>query len=146
MELLLQSWGGKIRVFPAVPEDWKEASFDQLRAQGGFLVSAARSQGKTDWISVKSLSGEPCVVKVPDWINAVQIGKGKKISVIKNAEGEFRIDLKTGEEILLKSSENEINVVVLPVVRLRDKKNIFGVKKGQNLKNDQSWPLPEYKL
>jgi alpha-L-fucosidase 2 len=146
MELLLQSWGGKIRVFPAVPEDWKEASFDKLRAQGGFLVSASRSRGKTDWISVKSLSGEPCVVKVPDWIKAVQKGKGRKISVYKIAEGEFRIDLKTSEEILLISSKNEINAEVLPVVRLKDEKNIFGVKKGQNLKNDQSWPLPEYKF
>jgi alpha-L-fucosidase 2 len=144
MELLLQSWGGKIRVFPAVPDDWKEASFHQLRAQGGFLVSASRSQGKTDWISVKSLSGEPCVVKVPNWTNAVQTGKGKKIPVSKIAQGEFKIDLKTGEEILLKSSENEINAEILPVACMKDEKNLYGVKKGKNLKNDQSWPLPEY--
>lgn len=144
MELLLQSWGGKIRVFPAVPDDWKEASFHQLRAQGGFLVSASRSQGKTGWISLKSLSGEPCVVKVPDWTNAVQTGKGKKIPVSKIAEGEFKIDLKTGEEILLKSSGNEINAEILPVVRMKDEKNLYGVKKGKSLKNDQSWPLPEY--
>jgi alpha-L-fucosidase 2 len=146
MELLLQSWGGKIRVFPAVPDDWKDASFYQLRAQGGFLVSASRSQGKTAWISLKSLSGEPCLVKIPDWTNAVQMGKGGKIPVSKIAEGEFIIDLKSGEEILLKSSENEINAEVNPVDRMKDEKNIYGVKKGRNLKNDQSWPLPDYEF
>jgi len=84
------------------------------------------------------------VVKVPDWKNAVQAGKGKKISVSKIAEGEFRIDLKAGENILLKSSDNQIKAEVLPVVSLKEEKNLYGVKKGQNLKNDQSWPLPEY--
>jgi hypothetical protein len=146
MELLLQSWGGKIRVFPAVPDGWKDASFDKLRAQGGFLLSASRSQGKTDWISVKSLAGEPCIVKVPGWSNAVQAGKGKKISVQKIADGEFSIELKAGESILLKASGNNAGVNVLPVVHQEGIKNIYGVKKGQNLKSDQSWPLPDYSL
>lgn len=144
MELLLQSWGGKIRVFPAVPDDWKEASFYQLRAQGGFLVSASRNQGRTEWISVKSLSGESCILKVPDWANALATRKEKKIPVTKIAEGEFKIDLKAGEEIIVKSSENEINTEITPVLRLKDEENIYGVKKGKNLKNDQSWPLPDY--
>jgi hypothetical protein len=146
MELLLQSWGGKIRVFPAIPDGWKEASFDKLRAQGGFLVSASRIQGKTEWISVKSLTGEPCIVKVPGWGNAVQAGKGKKISVRKIADGEFRIDIKAGESILLKASATNASVSVLPVVHHEGIKNIYGVKKGRNLKSDQSWPLPEYKI
>jgi alpha-L-fucosidase 2 len=46
-ELLLQSWGGVIRVFPAVPAEWKDASFRTLRAEGAFLVSAIRRSGKT---------------------------------------------------------------------------------------------------
>ena len=46
-EMLLQSWGGVVRVFPAVSERWREASFDRLRAQGGFEVSARRAGGRT---------------------------------------------------------------------------------------------------
>ena len=45
--MLLQSWGGKLRIFPAVPEQWKDAAFDRLRAEGGFTVSARRVAGKT---------------------------------------------------------------------------------------------------
>lgn len=144
MELLLQSWGGKIRVFPAVPEGWNEVSFDQLRAQGGFLVSAARTQGKTDWISVKSLSGEPCVVKVPDWTNAMQLNKGKQIQVTKIAEGEFRIDLKAGEEIILTSGIKATKPVVKAISHSSGELNLYGVKKGKQLQKNQDWPLPEY--
>ena len=68
MELLLQSWGGKIRVFPAVPEDWNDASFDQLRAQGGFLVSASRTQPVVKAISHSS--GE---------LNLYGVKKGKQL-------------------------------------------------------------------
>jgi alpha-L-fucosidase 2 len=146
MELLLQSWGGKIRVFPAVPEEWKDASFDQLRAQGGFLVSAARTQGKTDWISVKSLTGEPCVVKVPDWTNAVQMNKGKQIQVTKIAEGEFRIDLKAGDEIILTSGIKATKPVVTAIPHSSGELNLYGVKKGKQLPKNQDWPLPEYKF
>ena len=39
-EMLLQSYTDTLRVFPAIPPEWKEASFDKLRAQGAFLVSA----------------------------------------------------------------------------------------------------------
>lgn len=145
MEFLIQSWGGKIRVFPALPDQWEEASFFQLRAQGGFLVSASRSQGKTDWISVKSLTGEPCVVKVPDWTTAVQTGNGKKIPVSKIAEGEFSIDLKAGDEIVLSPGSNGTKTLVKPVSHAPNELNLYGVKKGKQLLKDQSWPLPEYK-
>ena len=71
MDLLLQSWGRKIRVFPAVPEEWKEATFRDLRAEGGFLVSAARYNGQTDWVRIQSEAGEPCILKVPDWRKSI---------------------------------------------------------------------------
>ncbi|MCC7465177.1 MAG: hypothetical protein IT261_02850 [Saprospiraceae bacterium] len=39
-EMLLQSYGGLIRVFPARPKGWESASFRNLRAEGVFLLSA----------------------------------------------------------------------------------------------------------
>ena len=41
-KMLLQSWGNLVRVFPATPEEWADASFSQLRAEGGFMVNAER--------------------------------------------------------------------------------------------------------
>ncbi|WP_117882398.1 glycosyl hydrolase family 95 catalytic domain-containing protein [Aureibaculum luteum] len=144
MEFQLQSWGDKIRVFPAVPDAWKDASFQNLRAQGGFLVSAKRNDSKTEWVSIKSLSGKPCVLKVLDWTNAIQINKGKKIEIVKNSENEFRIDLKKGETILI-SSKNIDKAIMEPIKHLESKMNQYGVKKGMNYKEIMEYKVPEYK-
>ena len=32
-EMLLQSWGGRIRVFPACPDHWRDVRFDRLLAE-----------------------------------------------------------------------------------------------------------------
>ncbi|MBU0639899.1 MAG: alpha-L-fucosidase [Planctomycetes bacterium] len=56
-EMLLQSWGGVIRVFPAVSERWKDASFIDLRAEGAFRVSAQRENGRTVKVSVAADRG-----------------------------------------------------------------------------------------
>ena len=53
-EMLLQSWGGKLRIFPAVPGQWKDAAFESLRAEGGFIVSARRVAGKTVSVTITS--------------------------------------------------------------------------------------------
>jgi hypothetical protein len=44
-DMFLQSWGGKIRVFPATPEKWGDVAFEDLRTQGAFLVSAKKQGG-----------------------------------------------------------------------------------------------------
>ena len=51
-EMLLQSWGGKVRVFPAIPSAWGDVSFTGLRAEGGFIVSAERHAGRTVGVTV----------------------------------------------------------------------------------------------
>ncbi len=56
-EMLLQSHTGTVRVFPALPKKWKEASFTKLRAMGAFLVSAEYKEGKTNRIIVESEKG-----------------------------------------------------------------------------------------
>jgi len=53
-EMLLQSWGGVLRVFPAVSAQWRDVSFDRLRAEGGFTVSASRAAGRTARVEVRS--------------------------------------------------------------------------------------------
>jgi hypothetical protein len=44
--MLLQSAPGLVRLFPALPPAWSEASFDGLRADGAILVSAAMEGGR----------------------------------------------------------------------------------------------------
>jgi len=56
-EMLIQSHTGIIRVFPAIPEDWKDVSFENLRTIGAFLVSAKMENGELKEVMVKSEKG-----------------------------------------------------------------------------------------
>jgi hypothetical protein len=56
-EMLLQSHTGVVRVFPAVPDSWKDVSFESLRAEGAFLVSAERKGGRTVEVRAASERG-----------------------------------------------------------------------------------------
>lgn len=59
-EMLLQSWSptpGRrdteiVRVFPAMPWRWHEAAFEDLRAEGGWKVSARRENNATTWVKL----------------------------------------------------------------------------------------------
>ena len=53
----MQSHTGVVRVFPAIPDDWKEVSFADLRAAGAFLVSARKEQGQVKEVIVRSEKG-----------------------------------------------------------------------------------------
>jgi hypothetical protein len=63
-EMLLQSYTGTLRLFPAWPRD-QDASFRGLRAVGAFLVSAALAGGEVREVRILSERGEPCRVLNP---------------------------------------------------------------------------------
>jgi hypothetical protein len=70
--MLLQSHGGTIRVFPAVPDDWKDVSFTTLRAEGAFLVSAEFKAGIVGGVKIVSEKGRRCTVANPWSLRKVQ--------------------------------------------------------------------------
>jgi hypothetical protein len=88
-EMMLQSWDGALRVFPAWPAT-VDARFDDLRAEGAFLVGAAWSQGHVTTLSIRSLRGAPCKVYSP-WPKrfAVIDASGAKVAVTRDAYGRF---------------------------------------------------------
>jgi len=83
MEMLLQSWGGVIRVFPTIPDSWGDAYFEDLRAEGAFLVSALLGDGEVRWLRIASEAGEPCRLHNP-WPGAEVVveGGGKRIGMV----------------------------------------------------------------
>ncbi len=56
-EMLLQGHHGVLRIFPAVPAGWSDASFINLRTEGAFLVSAIREKGETRKVRILSEKG-----------------------------------------------------------------------------------------
>jgi|WetSurMetagenome_2_1015567.scaffolds.fasta_scaffold00571_13 alpha-L-fucosidase 2 len=56
-EMLIQSHTGVIRIFPAIPESWKDAGFSGLRTEGAFLVSAKMEKGIVTKITIHAEKG-----------------------------------------------------------------------------------------
>ena len=55
--MLIQSHTGVLEIFPAIPESWKDLSFNNLRAEGAFLVSAVKKDGEVQRIEIVSEKG-----------------------------------------------------------------------------------------
>lgn len=111
-EIVLQSWsqetfGTHIRVFPAVPDAWRDVSFDKLRAEGAFEVSAVRRDGRTRFVSIKSLAGAPCRVStsLPGKIMATGAREFQVTTELEDGQPVTVVDLKKGETVLLTSAD-----------------------------------------
>ncbi|WEK20978.1 MAG: hypothetical protein P0Y49_07480 [Candidatus Pedobacter colombiensis] len=124
-EMLLQSWNGIIRPFPAVPDSWKDATFYDLSAKGAFLVSGSRRNGVTEFIRVKSLAGAPCLVKTDLKGFVKAIGK-RQFKLTPQANGVVKVDLKAGEEAVLYAGKKPIDFTLDAVNS--DGKNYWGLK------------------
>ena len=98
-ELLLQSRNGYIEVFPATPSGWHDVSFSDLRAEGAFLISAAKVDGKFSDVTIRAEKGGRLRIKLP--FSRFRIYDGKPFS--------------SHEEIIeLNMSRNEV-VIVRPI-------------------------------
>lgn len=113
-DMLLQSWGNKIRVFPAVPSAWKNLAFDRFLTEGAFEVSARRTNGKTAFLLIHSKAGEPCTL-VTDIPQPVFKGK-RNYAVTPKGNHTYEIDLKKGETVLVyPSATRRPKFVIAPV-------------------------------
>jgi hypothetical protein len=123
--MMLQSWGNTIRIFPGMPAEWKSASYDNLRAEGAFLVSAIRNEGKTSWVKIHSLAGEPCRIR-PNFIGAFTCDQPAKLKDLGN--GLYELSLKKCESVIL--YQGAIQQVITPCDLGEQKQNFWGLKES----------------
>ncbi len=97
-EMLLQSWDGRLRIFPAAPAEWPDIQFHQLRGEGAFLVSARREECKTQWVIIQSEVGGN--VEVNPAISDAQWIGAEGTRVIKNEKDIYTIKMSPGNWIL----------------------------------------------
>lgn len=64
-EMLLQSHTGIITIFPAIPTEWATASFENLRAEGAFLISATLENSTIKKVIIQSDKGGNLKLKNP---------------------------------------------------------------------------------
>lgn len=102
-EMLLQSWSPTpgvadsevVRLFPATPWRWHDAAFEDLRAEGGWVVSARRENNATTWFRITATRGG--VLRIRDNFG----GREPKWSGggVKKAGENFEIKLKRGQSL-----------------------------------------------
>jgi len=127
-DMLIQSWGNCIRIFPAVPDEWKELVFNNLRTEGAFLVSASRKEGTTQWVNIKSLAGEPCRIKSSIHGKISIVKNGQTIQQNADKDEIIEIELKKGEEALIYAGEIVPYLTISPVHINEGEYNFWGVK------------------
>lgn len=113
-DMLLSSWGDKIRVFPAVPTAWRDVAFRDLRTEGAFLVSAARKDGKTRFVRITSLAGEPCRLRTD--MGAVETDRAVPLRDL--GAGVLEIGLKKGDSVVLWPAGAKPDLTLGPVDRI----------------------------
>ena len=94
-EMLLQSYEGIVRIFP----NWnhtRDASFNQLRAYGAFIISSSLRKGKIEYVKIISEKGRPCSMENP-W-------PGKRVQLVRN---NIKAEILNGSNFSFQTKENE---------------------------------------
>lgn len=99
-EMLIQSHTGVVRIFPAIPADWKNVSFNQLRTVGAFLVSAEKKNGNIEKIEIFSEKGG--AIKLANPFGETNF---KGLKNMKEENGILEINMKPGEKIFLEADK-----------------------------------------
>jgi alpha-L-fucosidase 2 len=97
-EMLIQSHTGVVRIFPAVPADWKNISFDKLRTTGAFLVSANKKEARIEKVEIFAEKGG--VIKLANPFAEKQF---KGLKNMKEENGILEIEMKFGERVVIET-------------------------------------------
>lgn len=98
-EMLLHVRRGVNYIFRGCPARWRDASFDRMRTEGGFLVSARRKNGETESIIVRSEFGGAIRIANP-WDGKVLAKRGKRNT--DTLKGDIlELETKKGETVTL---------------------------------------------
>jgi hypothetical protein len=100
-EMMLQSWDGALRIFPAWPRTL-DARYERLRAEGAFLVTAGWTKGRVRELEILSERGAPCAVYSP-WPEGLQVRDhaGQSVPVTKDPFGRPSFATTAGGQYLL---------------------------------------------
>ena len=106
-EMLLQTYNGVIRVFPAIPEEWakNEVSFSGFRGEAGVIISSKIKGGKLEYISLKAEKVGKLTIQNRFDTDAVYIDKNGYSEEVQCKCGDlFRVALDRNEKCKITSS------------------------------------------
>ena len=100
-EMYLRSHPNVIEVFPVFNRN-NDAYFQDLRAEGGFLVTAELKKQKVRFIKITSEQGKTCTIVNPwdsDKVLVTRNGMEQEIKVDKR----FELKTEKGDEVIIRS-------------------------------------------
>ena len=111
-EMLLQSWGGIVRVAPALPAAW-HAKF-ALLAMGGFLISGECKDGRVEYVAIESLHGAPLRLANPFGKEAIVQSRDKVIA--RSAESIISFNTSAGSQYIVVPASQPEAALNRPVI------------------------------
>ncbi len=96
-----------IRIFPVWPKD-KDASFENIRCWGAFLVSSELKDGSVDFVKIKSEKGRKCTIVNPWPDRNVKLYRGIKTETM------------TGKRFTFTTNPNEVVFLAPADIPFRD--------------------------
>jgi alpha-L-fucosidase 2 len=106
--------------------------FHDLRARGGFLVSACMQNSTLFWVRIKSLEGEPCLLKCSFATTPHAVTLHGEVDVHRLGDDLYQLDLKRGDEVLLTTDERMTRARVEPLRNQSGSFNEYGLHDRQN--------------
>lgn len=73
LEMLVQSWGGEIRLLPALPRSWQQGSLHGVRARAGVELDLDWEAGHAVRLALRGKPGQSVQVRVRDRLLAVRL-------------------------------------------------------------------------
>jgi alpha-L-fucosidase 2 len=93
-EALMQSYNGKIRVFPAIPGDSSFVGKFTLLAKDGFLVGSEREASETKYVGIRSLYGKSTRIVNPWGTQQVRVRRTADNAILQTTSA-AEFDLTT---------------------------------------------------
>lgn len=104
--MLVQSYGGAIILFPAVPDKWRNLEFRNFRTEGAFLVSGEIRDGKPAYASIFSEKGGLCRLRTPYGIASVRTTSGRNVD-FRTVDGFCEFETRAGREYRIMIDEDD---------------------------------------
>jgi alpha-L-fucosidase 2 len=78
LEMIVQSWGGEIRLLPALPTAWPEGSLRGVRARGGVELDIDWAGHRVQRLALRGLPGDKLRLRNGDRLLTVTLdGQGR---------------------------------------------------------------------
>jgi hypothetical protein len=96
----------RLKIFPALPKAWGDASFRDLRGEGAFVVSAAMEKGKFQFAEIESLEGKSFFVELPTTAKVGVLGGGTSEDLgCPDGRRVFKVELSAGGSVVFVAEE-----------------------------------------